>query len=348
MPLRLHVDQDALDFITRFFEFKDDSAKDPEAAGDQPFLQRVEVNTVTLVLDYKPKKVDYAGLRSGKSTEFMNFVILDKAHIQLKHAIVYGVRSFDALHDTLNDVWMPDVKRNQLPGILSGLAPVSSLVSIGQGFCDVVSIPVREYQKDGRLVRSIQKGAVHFMRNTTSEIARFGAKMAVGTQNVLQGAETMLSSPSERPVAHRRVSDQGWTDVDSEDEREQRKISNYADQPLGVLQGLKSARRYLEHDLLTARDAFIAVQGEVMESSSAAGVVGAVARRAPTIVLRPVIGASRAVGQTLMGVGNQVDRGNVRRIEDVSIGIFLDSEIIVLTLATEIQEPLTLVLRPGA
>jgi hypothetical protein len=35
-------------------------------------------------------------------------------------------------------------------------------------------------------------------------------------------------------------------------------------------------------------------------------------------MLRPVIGASRAIGTTLLGVGNQIDRGGVRRMEDVS------------------------------
>ena len=44
-PLRLHVDQDALDFITRFTEFKDSSIEPPSAA-DQPLLSRVEVDTV--------------------------------------------------------------------------------------------------------------------------------------------------------------------------------------------------------------------------------------------------------------------------------------------------------------
>ena len=55
LPLRLHVDQDALDFITRFFEFKDDRAETDTPGAEQPFLQRVEVDTVDLCLDYKPK-----------------------------------------------------------------------------------------------------------------------------------------------------------------------------------------------------------------------------------------------------------------------------------------------------
>jgi len=103
-----------------------------------------------------------------------------------------------------------------------------------------------------------------------------------------------------------------------DEESEQRAFSAYANQPLGVFSGLRTARRYLEHDLLTARDAFIAVQGEIFESSSPTAAAAAVARRAPTVILRPVIGASRAVGTALLGVGNQIDRSNVRKVEDVS------------------------------
>ncbi|KAK5678472.1 autophagy- protein 2 [Elasticomyces elasticus] len=323
LPLRLHVDQDALDFIVRFFEFKDDSASNSAEPAEQPFIQRLEVDTVDLCLDYKPKRIDYGGFRSGHTNELMNMITLDGANIRLRHAIVYGIRGFEPLHKTLNDIWMPDVKRNQLPTVLAGLAPVRGLVNIGSGMRDVVAIPIREYRKDGRIVRSIQKGALHFGKTTTSELARLGAKLAIGTQNVLQGAEGLLSpssaSPSSRPGLGRRVSsDQTWHDVASgeEAEHEQRAISAYANQPIGVLSGLRSARLHLEHDLLTARDALIAVQGEILESNSPGAAVAAVARYAPTVILRPVIGASRAIGTTLLGVGNQIDRQNMRRMDD--------------------------------
>lgn len=330
LPLRLHVDQDALDFITRFFEFKDESTGASSSAGEQPFLQRVEVDTVDLRLDYKPKKVDYVGLRSGHTTEFMNFIILEAANIRLKHAIVYGIKGFEPLHKTLNDIWMPDVKRNQLPTVLAGLAPVRSLVNIGGGVRDVVAIPIREYQKDGRIVRSIQKGAFSFGKTTASELARLGAKVAIGTQTLLKGAEGFLTptstSPGRSSTSRRHSTDQGWQDVDSNDEEhESRAISAYANQPLSVFSGLRSARKYLEYDLLTARDALIAVQGEILESSSTASAAAAIAKYAPTVILRPIIGTSRAVGTALLGVGNQIDRGNARRLEDVSEYLHLTS-----------------------
>lgn len=323
LPLRLHVDQDALDFITRFFEFKDESAASSGPPAEQPFIQRVEIDTVDMCLDYKPKNIDYVGLRSGRTTEFMNFITLDASNIRLKHAIVYGLRGFDTLHKTLNDVWMPDIQRNQLPTILAGLAPVRSLVNLGSGMRDVVAIPIREYQKDGRIVRSIQKGAFHFGKTTATEMARLGAKLALGTQTVLSNAEQFLSpeaaTSSRRPNFSLRTTDQGWYEIASDDEEpETRAVSAYANQPLGVFPGLRSARRHLEHDLLTAKDALIAVRGELFESRGPGGAAAAVARHAPTVILRPIIGATRAVGTTLLGVGNQIDRGNVRKVEDVS------------------------------
>ncbi|KAI6832835.1 hypothetical protein KC340_g6869 [Hortaea werneckii] len=324
MPLRLHVDQDALDFIVRFFNFKDESTPDDSTEAEQPFIQRLEVDTVDVRLDYKPKRIDYGVLRAGNTSELMNIINLEATDIKLRHTIVYGLRGFAPLHKTLNDIWTPDVIRNQLPTVLSGLAPVRSLANIGAGMRDVVAIPVREYKKDGRLVRSIQKGALQFGRTTTSELARLGAKLAMGTQNLLTGAEGLLSpsaaSPSGRHDSGRHLSSgQGWHDNDAgeEEQHEQRPaVSAYANQPLGVFAGLRSARRYLEHDLLTARDAFIAVQGEILESNNPGSLAAAVVRGAPTVMLRPVIGASRAVGTALLGVGNQIDRDQVRRAED--------------------------------
>ncbi|KAL1964060.1 hypothetical protein VTN77DRAFT_7606 [Rasamsonia byssochlamydoides] len=312
LPLRLHVDQDALDFMSRFFEFKDESAPAPNAPGDTPFLQRVEVNAIRVKLDFKPKRVDYAGLRSGRTTEFMNFFVLDEADMVLRHVIIYGVSGFDKLGQTLNDIWMPDIKRNQLPGVLAGLAPIRSLVNVGSGVKDLVVIPMREYKKDGRIVRSIQKGALAFAKTTTSELVKLGAKLAIGTQTVLQGAEEFLTSPSEQ----QGLPGDGRLEDDSADEEEKKQISLYADQPVGVVQGLRGAFASLERDLLMARDAIVAVPGEVMESGSAAGAAKAVWRRAPTVILRPAIGATKAVGQTLLGAGNTLDPANRRRIED--------------------------------
>ncbi|KAK2045355.1 ATG C terminal domain-containing protein [Colletotrichum somersetense] len=306
LPLRLHVDQDALDFITRFFEFKDDSAPVHSSTSDVPFLQRVEVHDIPVKLDFKPKRVDYAGLKSGRTTEFMNFIILDEARLTLRHTIIYGVSGFDRMGKILNDIWMPDVKGTQLAGVLAGLAPVRGIVNIGSGFKELIEVPIKEYKKDGRIVRSIGKGAAAFARTTGTEMVKFGAKLAIGTQYALQGAEGLLNKPQ---------ADNTWEEADLDPE-EKKQISLYADQPTGVIQGLRGGYSSLTRDLNMARDAIIAVPGEVMDSQSAQGLAKAVLKRAPTIIFRPAIGATKAIGQTLMGATNSLDPQNRRRAEE--------------------------------
>lgn len=341
LPLRLHVDQDALDFLCRFFEFRDESEPTPSSPGEVPFLQRAEINSVSVKLDFKPKRVDYAGIRSGRTTEFMNFFVLDNADMVLRHVIIYGISGFDKLGQTLNDIWMPDVKRNQLPGVLAGLAPIRSLVNVGGGVKDLVVVPMREYQKDGRIVRSIQRGAISFAKTTSNELVKLGAKLAIGTQTVLQGAEDLLVAPNAAAHPSSAASTAAGTataatdlaspatsaaaaaaaalnDDDLIEEEEAKRISLYADQPVGVVQGLRGAFTGLERDLLLARDAIVAVPGEVVDSGSAKAAARAVWKRAPTVVLRPAIGVSKAVGQTLLGAGNTLDPANRRKMEDVS------------------------------
>lgn len=308
LPLRLHVDQDALDFITRFFEFKDDHVPVHASPSDIPFVQRAEINSVPVKLDFKPKRVDYVGLRSGHTTEFMNFIVLEESRMVLRHVIIYGVSGFDRLGKTLNDIWTPDVRTNQLPGVIAGLAPVRSIVNIGSGFKDLIEIPIREYQKDGRVMRSISKGATAFARTTGTEIVKLGAKLAVGTQYALLGAEDMLTE--------RRPSDGAWDECETPEE-EKKQISLYADQPTGVIQGVRGGYRSLARDVIVARDAIIAVPGEVMQNPSAAGVAKVMLKRAPTIIFRPAVGVTNAIGQTLMGATNAMDPHNKRRINEV-------------------------------
>ncbi|KAK3392173.1 hypothetical protein B0T20DRAFT_362262 [Sordaria brevicollis] len=333
LPLRLHVDQDALDFITRFFEFKDESQPIHQSTDDVPFIQRCEVGDVPVRLDFKPKRVDYAGLRSGHTTEFMNFVILEDSRLVLRHIIIYGTSGFDNLGKKLNDIWTDDVKSTQLPGVLAGVAPVRSLVNAGSGFKQLIEIPLREYKKDGRIFRSIGKGATAFAKTTGTEVVKLGAKLAIGTQYALQGAEGMLAKspptghygPYHSHAGPSTPGGGGGADFDALDEddfaaedRTPKAISLYADQPLGIMQGVRGAYASLARDIAIARDAIIAVPTEVMESSSAQGAAKAVLMQAPTILFRPAIGVSKAIGQTLMGATNSLDPNHRKRVEAVS------------------------------
>ncbi|KAH3684069.1 hypothetical protein WICPIJ_004971 [Wickerhamomyces pijperi] len=207
LPLRLHVDQDTLEMLTRFGEFKDSRFFLIDEFEDIPFIQRFDINAVHVKLDYKPKTIDYSGLKSGRTTEFMNFFILDEADMIMKQVTLHGVSGFARLGQLLNGLWMPDIRSNQLSGVLSGLAPVRSVVNIGSGFKDLILIPMNEYKKDGRLYRSVSKGVEHFAKNTTNELVKFGVKLAAGTQTLLENTESVLggSGSSARVISSTKL-----------------------------------------------------------------------------------------------------------------------------------------------
>ncbi|GMM34733.1 Atg2 protein [Saccharomycopsis crataegensis] len=215
LPLRLHVDQDALEFLTRFGGFKDKRFMFDEIYDDILYIQKFQINSVHLKLDYKPKKVDYFGIRSGNTTEFVNFFILDGAKITLKKLTLYGIPGMPRLNDELNALWMPDIRSTQLKGIISGLTP--SLSKIGEGIKDLMVIPVNEYKKDGRVGNSLQKGAYAFVRTTTNELLRFGVKIAAGTQTVLENTEEALGGAGSSARLPKRVHKQEFFETKDDD-----------------------------------------------------------------------------------------------------------------------------------
>ena len=190
LPLRLHIDQDALDFMVRFFEFKDERFELPP--DEIVYIQKFEMSPVKLKVDYKPKKVDFASLRSGKAGEFANFFTLDGATLTLPKVKLFGLDGAAKIGAGLGKSYIPVFQLTQVIGIIAGLSPLRSVVNIGGGFKDLIAIPINEYKKDGRLWRSIQKGTTSFAKTTGYELLNLGVKLASGTQVLLEQGEELF------------------------------------------------------------------------------------------------------------------------------------------------------------
>lgn len=179
----------------------------------------------------------------------------------------------------LQDIWTPDVKANQLADVLSGVSPIRSVVNVGSGVADLILLPIEQYRKDGRVARGVQKGTSSFVRSTALEMMKLGARLATGTQVVLEKAEGVLggkvsenlmgpveSSPS--PIRAEGDWGNAEQDLSSEDEADIRKkesTSRYANQPGDVKEGVQAAYRSLTRNINSAAQTVLAVPMEVYE-----------------------------------------------------------------------------------
>ncbi|WVQ98559.1 hypothetical protein IAU59_005685 [Kwoniella sp. CBS 9459] len=359
LPLRLHVDQDALDFLKRFFSFKPPIPQPPApsttsslaspTARNDPFFQHVEIFPIELKLDYKPKRVDFAALREGKTIELMNFFHFDGAEMTLRHITLSGVSGWERLGTTLQDLWTPDVKANQLADVISGVSPIRSVVNVGSGVADLILLPIEQYRKDGRLARGVQRGTQSFVKSTAMEMMKLGARLATGTQVILEKAEGVLGGKFGENVIGQversssinanntrglgewdrdefragigigigsasRDNHEGGGGSSSEDEEEI--VSRYANQPEGVREGVQAAYKSLSKNVNAAAQTILAVPMEVYERSGDDGPLRAVVRAVPIAVLKPMIGTTEAVSKTLLGMRNSLDPAARRELGD--------------------------------
>lgn len=154
----------------------------------------------------------------------------------------------------MQDIWTPDVKSNQLADVLSGIAPVRSVVNFGSGVANLVLLPFEQYRKDGRLVRGFQKGATAFARSTTLEALSVGARLATGTQVILEQAEAVLGGTS----SDQQLSPQAGPSQVSTDDARVDPISRYAQQPGDLREGFDAAYKSLGENIRSAAQTILA------------------------------------------------------------------------------------------
>lgn len=155
----------------------------------------------------------------------------------------------------LQDIWTPDVKANQLASVLAGIAPIRSVVNVGSGMADLVLLPIDQYRKDGRVLRGLQKGATSFSKSSALEALRLGARLATGTQVILEKAESIIGA---------RIGSTLSLEAVGPDTRR----SRYASQPKTAAAGFKGAYEDLGDNLRTTAQTILAVPMEVYERSA--------------------------------------------------------------------------------
>ncbi|KAI7833742.1 ATG C terminal domain-containing protein [Kickxella alabastrina] len=225
-PLRCYIHQDALDFLIAFFETSErhsailanikraqEQAMTPErraSSVNHPYFQIVRIAPINVIFDYKPRRLRTAGTSlssSRKPVELLNFFPLEDAEMTLNTVKVRGVAGMSKLIRELGSSWLPHLTQTQIPGVVSGMTPLRSLVNIGSGMADLVILPLEQYRKDGRLVQGIKRGAKSFARTTAMEAIQLGAKVAINAQTLLEQAGDILnvdvaSGESSNPNSH--------------------------------------------------------------------------------------------------------------------------------------------------
>ncbi|KAK3025601.1 hypothetical protein RJ639_042099 [Escallonia herrerae] len=189
---------------------------------------------VLVRVDYSPCRVDLAALRGGKYVELVNLVpwklmrhpvfeklsrawvpvatkvqkapsfqklnmkqsctIVTGVELQLKHVQAVGVYGWSCVCETIIGEWLEDISQNQIHKLLKGLPPIRSLVSVGSGAAKLVSLPVKNYRKDQRLLKGMQRGTIAFLRSISLEAIGLGVHLAAGAHDILLQAEYILTS----------------------------------------------------------------------------------------------------------------------------------------------------------
>ena len=153
--------------------------------------------------------------------------------------------------------------------VISGVSPIRSMVNVGSGVADLVLLPIAQYKKDGRIVRGLQKGTTAFVKSTAMEALKLGARLATGTQVILEQAEGVLGSQFRYPVMAETVQVSTTTPDANEpaDEETGDKISKFAEQPMDIKEGVQTAYRSLQRNFGSAAQTILAVPMEVYERS---------------------------------------------------------------------------------
>ncbi|MED6187345.1 hypothetical protein PIB30_075540 [Stylosanthes scabra] len=254
--------------------------------------EKLDIRPILIRVDYSPKHVDLAAIRHGKYVELVNLVPWKGVELNLKHVHAAGIYGWGSVCETAIGEWLVDISQSQVHKILQGLPTVRSLIAVGTGAAKLVSSPVKNYKKERRVLKGLQRGTIAFLRSLSLEAVGLGVHLAAGAQDILLQAEILASIPSPVPLP---LKDKLNTDVRS-------------NQPKDAQEGIQQAYESLSDGL--GKSAAVLVQNPLKKyqrGSGAGPALAAAVRAVPAAAIAPASACASAVHYALLGFRNSLD-----------------------------------------
>lgn len=263
---------------------------DNDPVDDSPiYFRRVVFSPeVPIRLDYVGKRVDLsagpvAGLLMGLGQLNCSELTLKRLDYKL------GLLGLEKLVQWALHEWLSDIKRHQLPGLLSGIGPMHSLLQLITGIRDLVWLPVEQWRRDGRLVHGLRRGAASFTARTAVAALDITTRLLHLIQATAETAFDMLTpGPTlQLQEAYKRR------------ERRRRRRRDPATHPTDIREGVASAYHTVKEGFAeTAATMRIAARS----SPSGMGMGVGVLRHLPGAAVTPLALAAAGAADVLGGV----------------------------------------------
>ncbi|XP_055908295.1 autophagy-related protein 2 homolog B isoform X2 [Eupeodes corollae] len=240
---------------------------------------------VNIRLDYHGRRIE---LSRGPIVGFlMGLGQLQCSEIKLKKIIYkHGLLGIDKLIAHLCKEWLQDIKKNQVPAILSGVGPTYAFVQLFQGVYDLFWLPFEQYQKDGRFVRGLQLGAQSFTARTALAALEITSRVIQLLQFTAETAYDMVSpGPSVRSIRHNR--------------KGKRRRPH---RPQDIREGVVNAYQIVRDGINDTANALIETAVLEHDQKGYTGAVGGIIRQIPQLVVQPAVLATQATTNILGGV----------------------------------------------
>lgn len=334
LPLKLHINEDFVDFLMRFFTFKDVRFELIDEYPEEIFIRKFEIEGMNISIDYKSKE----GKQDEESQKFRSIflnklralIVVENCDIKLKHLIIYGIDSGNDFGRIIQDKWFNDIVNSQRLALLGGVSPLKSAMNLSSAVKTLIEQPIQQSSKVG-WTRSIQNGFFDFGKTTTNELLKLGADLSLGTQNILEATETSLlqgNSTKEESFLQKSIQAEGSVLNDdliesigpnssrAKDGKDylmmrtspQKDISKRAEirQPETFREGLSQAYSTLGDNFNIALQAAMKTKTEIRHTENNSEATKLLLNSMGVTLLRPLIGATGALNKSLQGLQGQL------------------------------------------